>query len=688
MSESDSSGVLRDIAQQLGLSQFSASLIDLESISDGSSDLSSISSGFANTSHLQNPNDLSLAKYSHNMRSLETQLNQRDLVIDSIRQQHREQLDALHQKLRETDSAINFIKQKFEEKVNAMNQRFAEEKQAIQRAADAEVKRLKDLNRAHRQNLAFDRLPELTPEEYESISSRPATDITLTQFLAAQLYEFKNKHTKGLSRAEKERDTLAAANQKLQTQLNNANAELVTERELRISLESRLAASTKRLPPKAATMDAPDMSEKLRKIEDERAELRGAYQVALSRLNEANEAKTGAQRKGSELEAELTQAKAEITSLRAQLQAMQTLTDKQEAIMNQQFADIAELKRTRDDFFNKLVQSSESRRSEFGQLLKNEVERMSERSRNDVEYIRDVTEKMREREFKILSQSHESAVGENKQLRLDLRKAEEERAKLQAEYQTLQLAHEAELTRISSDLRVKSYELERIKLVYDELKAQHEDLGDDRDALAAKFDIVKQEVMKLEHDVKLRDSQIQSLSDKVNMYEKLENELDMAIETLDLNSVGPLAVPSDANRRVKQSIMLAKRVMQLTQTNNQLTAECESLKQQLVNYTEEMNEMKKNLEASGKPQQVFVEMLNQKQQEIGALKAKLASLQEVNQELVREKESLQQDVRLAAHTRNEVNQAKRFAGCFLASADDEPTRDCVDPAPFVITRKE
>jgi hypothetical protein len=89
---------------------------------------------------------------------------------------------------------------------------------------------------------------------------------------------------------------------------------------------------------------------------------------------------------------------------------------------------------------------------------------------------------MREREFKILSQSHESAVDEAKQLRVDLRRAEENRAKLRAEYQTLQLAHEAELTRVSSDLRVKSYELERIKLVHDELKAAHEDLTDDRDA--------------------------------------------------------------------------------------------------------------------------------------------------------------------------------------------------------------
>jgi progesterone-induced-blocking factor 1 len=305
-----------------------------------------------------------------------------------------------------------------------------------------------------------------------------------------------------------------------------------------------------------------------------------------------------------------------------------------------------------------------------------------------VEYIRDISERVREREYKILSQSRESAIDENKQLRVDLRKAEEERAKLQAEYQTLQLAHEAELTRISSDLRVKSYELERVKLVYDELKVNFEDLTDDREALAAKFDIVKAEVMKLEHDVKIRDQQIQVLSDRLTVYEKLESELDVAIETLDLNTFGPIAVPSDANRRVRQSVMLARRVMQLTAANNQLTAECEALKQELVNARQEMGEMKSRLDASGQPQQVFVGMLSEKQQEIQALRSKLASLQELNQELVHEKESLQHDVKIVSRKNTDIAQARTFSGCFLCSDADAPTRETVDPAPFIITRHD
>lgn len=692
MTESDSSEVLKDMVQHLGLSQFSASLIDLEPISDGSS-ISSLSDDFANTSKLKGINDFSPSRFSTNsVRMLESQITQRDLVIDSIRQQHREKLNELHEKLRETDNAINFLKKKFEEKINSMNQKFMEEKAQIEANSANEIKRLKDLNRSHRQNLMFNKLPELTIAEYESLSTKATTELTLPQFLAVQLYEYNRDSKTKFAQMDSSNAELVAQRDKLQAQLNNAKAELISERELRISLESKLASTAKKLPPKAEKYEPPGIHNQLIQVENERAELRGAYQVALGRLNEANDQVSALKSTNKELEQKILHMNTENSALNAQIKALHTLSERQEAMLSQQYNDIAELKRARDDFFNRFVQTSESRRNEIGTLLNSEVAKIQERSRNDIEFIRGVSEKMREREIKVLTDSQEALSAENKQLRLDLRKAEEDRSKLQAEYQTLQLAHEAELTRVSSDLRIKSYELERIKLVHDELKAANEDVVDDRDALSAKFDLLKQEVMNLEHEIKIRDAQIQTLSEKVMMYDKLENELDTAIETLDMNSngnaFGPFAVPSDANRRVKQSVMLARRVMQLTNQNNQLTAECESLKQELTNSQQEMANLKKQIDASGQPQQVFVQMLNEKQQEISKLKSRIQSLTEMNQELVKEKESLVNDARFMARKNDTVKEIKKYTDCFMCSHDEPPTHDFADPSPFVITRHD
>lgn len=683
MSFSENSDFLHEVVQNLGLSTFSSTLVDLDPISEGSSSISSVTSSFISQQYPGASNH-SPTRYnpSHN-RSIESQLSQRDLVIDSIRQQHREQLDALHEKLQETDKSIRFIKEKFEEKIRTMNKRFQNEREELESQSQAEIKRLKDLNRAHRQKLMFNQLSQLTKEEYGQLTQQPITELSLPQFLAVELYKEREGAKEQLENLQIEKEQLEKANMNLKSQLaqTNSQAELIK------SLESQLAASSKKIAPRPSQYEPVDQSEKIRKLDNERSELRSAYQVALARLNDANESKEAITRSKKETETELKQARSEIVSLKAQLKAVQTLAERQEGILQQQYNDIAELKQSRDEFFNRFIQSSENRKSEIGNLLKSEVERLSERSRNDVEFIRGVSEKMREREIQIIQQAHDNAIEESKQLRLDLRKAEEERSKLQAEYQTLQLAHEAEITRISSDLRVKSYELERVKLVYDELKMANEDVVDDRDALAAKFDLLKQEVMRLEHEVKMRDAQIQTLSDKVLMYERLENELDVAIETLDLNSVGPLAVPSDANRRVKQSVMLARRVMQLTATNNQLSAECESLRTQLTNNTTEMDDMKKQIQASGQPQQVFVQMLNEKQQEIAKLKTKVASLTEMNQQLLREKDSLQRNVQIVSKNNDDYNSAKKSYNCaFSKSYDEPPTKDCVDPAPFIITR--
>lgn len=699
MEDSDSSEVLKDMVQQLGLSQFSASLIDLEPISDGSGSIFVSSDDYVNPSRTKYNGDLSQSKYSMNsMKSLESQIMQRDLVIDSIRQQHRQQLDALHDKLRETDNAINLIKQKFEEKINSMNTKFLEEKAQIESKYEAEIKRLKDLNRSHRQNLAFKKLPELTIAEYESLSTKPQTDLTLPQFLSVQLYEYNRDSKDKFAQMNTSNSELASTNERLQSQLNNAKTELLSERELRISLESRLAATSKKIPPKPEKYEPPDLHEKLLQAENDRAELRGAYQVALARLNESNDQRMSLTSANKELEQKLLHMKTENTSLTAQIKALHTLTTRQEAMLSQQYSDIAELKRSRDEFFNRFVQTSESRRSEIGNLLNSEVAKIQERSRNDVEFIRGVSEKMRERELKVLSDSHESLVLENKELRQEIRRAEEERSKLQAEYQTLQLAHEAELTRISSDLRIKSYELEHIKVVHEELKSANEDVTDDRDALSAKFQLMKEEVVRLEHEVKQRDAQIRTLSEKVMMYEKLENELDTAIETIDMNNnkngqngaglFGPFAVPSDANRRIKQSVMLAKRVMQLTNEKNQLEAEREMLKTELQRAQDELNDSNKRLEMAGKPQQVFVELIKSKEDEINKLKSKIQSLNEMNQELIRRQESLEQNVKIVSRKNSEIEEVKRFTGCFMCNQDDEPTHDFADPSPFIITRHD
>ena len=686
-SDSDKSHDVSQFIQGLGLSSLSNSILDLESISEGSTSSLSTFSSLDQLNQHSNVIDASPSRYNlGSLRTYENQLNQKDIIIEAIRQKHHEQLDALHEKLRETDSAIAFIKQKFDEKIQQLNMKAEQEKEQIRKEAQAEIERLKQLNKARRDGLTFAKLPQLTKDEYDQLTTQAPSTLTLPQFLAVQLFEYNQNNINQSNQISGNLTKLQKENEKLRSQITQINSELSSEKELRLSLESRLSSVSARRSTPTSVPPAPDQNAKIERIENERAELRGAYQVSLARLNEVSEQRDEAIQRSHDLESDLSRAQLEITSLQAQLKSVQTLAERQEGILSQQYLDIAELKKTRDEFFNRYVQTSESRRNELGQLLQNEVEKLSERSKSDVEFVRGVTEKMRDREIQLLTQSHDQALTESKQLRLDLRKAEEDRAKLQAEYQTLQLTHEAEITRISADLRVKSYELERVKLVYEELKSAQDDIVDERDALSSKFDVVRQEVMRLENEIKIKDQEIKQLSDKVAMYDKLENELDIAVESLDLNSVGPIAVPSDANRRIKQSVQLAKRVMQLTQANSKLTAECEDLKAQLVNYSQQLEDAKQQLNAAGQPQQVFLSMINEKQTEITKLKKRLASMSEMNQELIKNNEDIKRDMGSMKTQNDGIQATKQLVECPYSS--NLPTRGCFEPSPFVVTRFE
>lgn len=681
---SEKSQDISQFVQGLGLSSLSNSALDLETFSDESiSTLSSLNS-------LENVKDSSAVLSPRcspgSNRNLQSQLNQKDIIIDAIRQKHHEQMNALHAKLRETDSSIAFIKQKFNEKLALLSQKSEEDKENIRREAQSQIEQIKQLNKARREGLAFSKLPQLTQEEFNQLSSQAPSTVTLPQFLAMQLFEYNQNVQNQSDKANGEIKRFMKENENLRSQVNQLNAELSNEKELRLSLEARLSSVSNRRSNIPSPVQCLDQTDKIQKIESEKAELRNAYQISLAHLNEVTEQRDAAIKHSNDIEADLSKAQDEIVSLQSQLKAVQTLADRQEAILTQQYTDIAELKRTRDEFFNRCIQSSEMRKNEIGALLQNEVEKLSLRSKSDVDYVRNVTEKMRDREIQLLTQSHDQAIAESNQLRLDLRKAEEERTKLQAEYQTLQLSHEAEITRISSDLKVKSYELERVKLIYDELKGVQDDIIDERDALYSKFDLVKQEVMRLENEVKSRDQEINQLHDKIAMYEKLENELDIAIETLDLNTVGSVALPSDANRRVKQSIQLAKRVMQLSQTNAKLTAECEDLKAQLEISNQELDDAKKQLQAAGQPQQVFISMITDKQDEINKLKKKLTALNEMNQELIKDNENIKKDFGSMRFQSESGKPVKQMEQCPFSNSSQLPTRGCFEPAPFVVSR--
>ena len=683
MNDIDSPSTLSDLMQNLELSQYSASLA--QELSEAFS--SYTSSEFSSPTSAKSRIFLSPLTGEESLRS---QIRQRDNIIDAMRLKYNRTITQLTEKLVQTNADITQIKQQYKEKLDQLKAQSSRTQTEIEAQLKSEIEHLKAQNRARRDNLTFSRLPEIDDDEYKKLKAQKQSTLSIPQFVALQLYEHDMDYQQKIAQAQRLRDEALSEMEKLHTKLNDENASLITERELRISLEQKLASMTTRnlsQKPIAADVSTANI-QRIKSLEEENNELRNSCQVALKRCNETATQYDTQKKENIKLEQTIARLKAENQSLSSQMATINAFANRQESYLQDLKMENAELKRVRDDFYMRCITTAEQKKTEFGTALKADLEHITENSKSNIEYIRSVSEKIHEREVQTLQKTLDQSLDEIKELRLQLRKSEETRTSIQSEFATIQSTHSAEIARLTSNLKTKEQEYKLLQTSYDQLEANNEDLQGERDKFQTSFNLVMEEYNKLKIDVDQRDNQIQALQEKVQTYEKLEGELDHAIENLELNSLGPLAIPSDANRRMKQSIQLSKRVMTLTKVNKNLQDELQHTKEELQQRTEENQTLQSQLKAAGQPQHVFVSMLTEKQNEISKLRKRIASLSEQNQQLTLEKKSIQRDYSIISSQQENLNYANKVADCPFAKIDDEPSHEAVDPSPFIIIRRD
>ena len=685
MSESESPTSLSDLMQNLELSQYSASLAQ---------ELSDAFSSYTSSEITGSPASVRSRIFLSPLvgeESLRSQIRQRDNIIDAMRLKYSRTISQLTEKLVQTNNDITQIKAQYKDKLEKMKAQINRTQSENESQLKKEIDEQKAKNRARRDNLTFSKLPEIDEETYAQLKSQKPSSISIPQFVALQLYEHDQEFIKKLGEAQKLRDEALSEMEKINTKLENESALLVSEKELRISLEQKLASiSTKNIAAKPISADVSTANaQRIKALEKENDELRNSCNVALQRCNETALQSDAQKKENYKLQQSVTKLKAENQSLSAQIATINAFANRQEGYLQDLKSENSELKRIRDDFYYKFINSAEQKKNDVGSALQADLQHITEHSRNSIEYIRSVSEKIHEREVQTLQKTLDQSLDEIKELRLQLRKSEETRSTIQSEYATIQTTHNAEISRLQSNLKTKEQELRLLQTSYDQLQATNEDTQGERDKYQTSFNLVMEEYNKLKLEIESRENENQGLKDKIQTYEKLEGELDQAIENMDLNGIGPLAVPSDANRRMKQSIQLSKRVMTLTKVNKDLQDKLEQAKQELEEKTEENESLKNQVTAAGQPQQIFVSMMTEKQDENNKLRKKIALLSEKVQELELEKKSIQRDFSIISTQQENIKYSDKMAKCpFSQAQEDEPTHEAVDPAPFIIIRRD
>ena len=326
----DEDSILRliDIADEMDLSKYSWEYID----------------------EISNPNS---SVYSEK-DSLENQIRQRDIVIDSLRQTAK-----LNMSLPDSSKeAVEAIKSEYERIIKDQTEKFLKEKRETEEIYMTEIKRLRSLIEEHRENLYFKNLPKLCPKEYDKINSSPQSNVTLVQFIASQLYEYDRDQKMKYQNIIEEHTKLEEENKQLKQIILNQEQKLCSESNIRASLEKNLENLTN-WSPKYPEENA-DLEYIKKKYEESQKELHNmklAYQSAIARNDVLVETIKKANTKMQEDNDIISERQKDSSSLQSQLDMLNEELRQQQELLDKRDEEIRDLKQRHHELLVKTLQS-------------------------------------------------------------------------------------------------------------------------------------------------------------------------------------------------------------------------------------------------------------------------------------------------------------------------------------------
>ncbi len=172
------------------------------------------------------------------------------------------------------------------------------------------------------------------------------------------------------------------------------------------------------------------------------------------------------------------------------------------------------------------------------------------------------------------------------------------------------------------------------------------------------------------------EAQVSELRAKLEIYEKLEKELDDVVMQAAENVNGEEAervlfsygyganVPSTAKRRLQHSVHLARRVLQLERINTSLKKELDNSKTQMHQLGEELSGASSLLDQAQQPYNYLIESIRSRDKQIQKHKSHIATVEEDIRRLKEERnEFIQSRNQMSADLERLLNQREVHLCC-------------------------
>ncbi|XP_014778353.1 progesterone-induced-blocking factor 1 [Octopus bimaculoides] len=633
----------------------------------------------------------------HDLQLHKIESSQKGIAIDNLKIQHMQRTEELEEKLNEALYQKQILQTRLESEIRIQQEEFKRYQDSMKKELEDVVKKQHQLESSNAilQDKACDVKNsllnlDLSEQEYYELRSQKEEDWSLREYVSIKLYEknfplqneVKTLKSETIS-SEREIKTLTNKLSDLQKRLDG---ERIAHGELRIKYQKMSL----------------QLSENQTKIKTDLYKINNFDHIKSDRDNLQHD-QTELQRHNLVLDASLANVQKERDDLNRQLGCCKqeiSLLQQDKTYLSRQVNELTnrctligekvqetnlqleDAKKSREEMYEKYISSRDHYKSDYETRLKEELAKIQSKTNMEIEKLRTSTKEMYDRENRNLREARDFAVMEKDKFELKCQEIQDKYDQLMNEFRTLQTSGDGRLLDLQSEVKLKSFEAERGNLVFEETCKNLKQCQLDLEKMEAKYDVLLKEYYAMENmkekTITELNSELVSKNIRLDSYEKLEKELDevvlQAAELTDQENAEKVLfaygyganVPTNAKRRLKQSIDLARRVLNLERVNTSLQHDLEAEKKCVQQITEELKSSKDLIHASQQPQSYLVETLKNRDNMLKTQKAELDNALKQNEILKTEQNrllatqnQLSQDLDRLLHHQAEISLMKQ-----------------------------
>ncbi|XP_052561546.1 progesterone-induced-blocking factor 1 isoform X3 [Tympanuchus pallidicinctus] len=520
----------------------------------------------------------------HGLQLLKIELSQKNLMIDNLKVEYLTKIEELEEKLNDAIHQKQLLSLRLDSQL-ALQQEDARKHQALMRQEMETIllrqKQLEETNHQLRERAGDIRRSlrdlELTEDGYEKLKSLPEDQLSIPEYVSIRFYEVVHSLRKELGDLQMKKDTLTEEVSEYKSQLKALTENYENERRSRSELEVKCQRLILELADTKQMIQQGDFrQENYDKVKCER----DVFEHELSELRR----------------------KYEILEISHKAQAKERSDLSKELATIQQSLNLLQKDK---DYLNRQNMELSVRRA-------HEEDRL-ERLQIQLEDAKKAREEMYEKY--IASRDHYKTEFE-KRLHEEL---EQIRLKTNQEIEQLRSASKEMYERENRNLR----------------EARDNAVAEKERAVTAERDALRKYDQLLEQ---YRQMQLGTESKVSELLHQMENEVE-AERVLFSYGYGA-NVPTTAKRRLKQSVHLARRLLQLEKQNSLLVKDLEHQKEQVTQISQELDRANSLLSQVQQPYKYLIETVQQRDSQISVQKEHIAELEKDVSLLNKEKTAL------------------------------------------------